>query len=181
MKKVKVFVINILITMLLCSCSQVETQYVVEKNGIEFKINSEAKTIYDGTNVYKFNFAGNKSEYEIDITYPDGSTYWSNMNNGSGSGGWSNDYNPEKYIDGDILTNIILNDAPKALKHSEGEVIAVIILVLLGIFNIAAPQLTWYLHYGWRYQDAEPSDFALTFNRIGGIIIIIIALIMLFT
>ena len=55
----------------------------------------------------------------------------------------------------------------------------VILLILVGIFNIALPDVAWYLQYGWRYKDAEPSDAALVFNRIGGVAAIIMAVIMM--
>ena len=38
----------------------------------------------------------------------------------------------------------------------------------MGIFNAAAPRAAWYLSYGWRYKDAEPSDAALVVARLGG-------------
>lgn len=174
-----IFVFMILV-LLLCSCSSPKTQYTIEKNGIKFEVNKENKTISDGTNTYNYNFVGNDSDYKVDITYPDGSTYWWNISNYSGYGGWSDDYDPQKYIDGDILTDVLLEDAPKAPKHSGGNLIFIILLIALGIFNIAAPHASWYLEYGWRYKDAEPSDLAIGFNRFGGVVAIIIAIILIF-
>lgn len=49
----------------------------------------------------------------------------------------------------------------------------------VGIFNLAAPKASWYLSYGWRFKDAEPSDEAITLSRIGGGITIVIGVIML--
>ncbi len=56
-----------------------------------------------------------------------------------------------------------------------------LILILLGIFNMAAPEAAWYLEYGWRFRDAEPSEAALLFARIGGGFAIVIGLFCLFT
>lgn len=179
MKKTSCILLFIITIMLLCSCTQGEPLYKVEKSGIALEVNKETNTIYDGTNMYYFNFAGNKTDYEIEITYPDGSTYWCEMDNGSGNMGWSNDYDPGKYIDGDILVSTLLEDAPKASKNSDVSVIAILVLIILGVFNIVSPQFAWYLQCGWRYKDAEPSGMALVINRVGGVVIIIIGLILL--
>ena len=167
--------------LILCSCSTPQSQYTVEKNGISYQVNKENKTISDGTNIFKYDFVGNDSYYKVDITYPDGSTYWWDMKGYGGSGGWSDDYDPKKYVDGDVLTDVLLEEAPKAPEHSGGNVIAIILLIALGLFNIAAPYTAWYLEYGWRYKDAEPSDLAIGFNRLGGVIAVVIAVVLLFS
>ena len=165
---------------IMCSCSAPQTKYTIEKNGIVFEVNKESNTISDGTNVYSYKFEGNEADYEVDITYPDGSTYWWDMHGYSGSGGWSDDYNPQKYPDGDILTDVILEKAPKASKHGGESMFAIILLIALGIFNIVSPRTAWYLGYGWRYKNAEPSDVAIGFNVFGGVVAIIIAIILIF-
>ncbi|MBO5253428.1 MAG: hypothetical protein J6C51_05740 [Clostridia bacterium] len=48
--------------------------------------------------------------------------------------------------------------------------LAVVLLIALGLFAVLSPQTVWYLEYGWRFKDAEPSNLALTLNRIGGIV-----------
>ena len=182
MKKIKIFIFTLIFAAfitILCSCSENKTQYTVEKNSIVYEVNKESNTISDGTNTYEYTFSGNDYDYRVDITYPDGSTYWWDMNGYSGSGGWSDDYNPEKYVDGDILTDVILEDAPKASNIRGGDIVAIILLILIGILNIALPDVAWYLEYGWRYKDAEPSDAAIIFNRIGGVVAIVIAVVIM--
>ena len=49
-----------------------------------------------------------------------------------------------------------------------------LLLWAIGLFNVLAPRAAWYLSYGWRFKDAEPSDAALMMARIGGVIAIII-------
>ena len=180
MKKIFLFMLVLMAAVLiLCSCSQPQMKYSVEKNGVMYEVDKENNTISDGNNIYKYKFVGNDSDYEVNITYPDGSTYWWKMRGYSGSGGWSDDYDREKYTDGDILTDVLLEDAPKA-KYSGENFLAIILLIALGLFNIFAPHTAWYLEYGWRYKDAEPSDAAVVFNRLGGIVAIIIATILIF-
>ncbi|WP_183108681.1 DUF6199 family natural product biosynthesis protein [Thermohalobacter berrensis] len=42
------------------------------------------------------------------------------------------------------------------------------ILIVLGITNIIAPKIGWYLSHGMHYKDAEPSDASLILGRLGG-------------
>ena len=155
--------------------------YTVEKNGTKFEVDTEKHTIFDGTHTYEYEFSGNSSDYTVDITYPDGSSYWWKMSGSSGYGGWSEDYNTDKYADGGMLCDVLLENVPKAPSAKKvGNIFVSIILVLLGIFSIAAPETVWYLEHGWRYKDAEPSDLALGMNRVGGVVEIIVAIILLF-
>ena len=55
-----------------------------------------------------------------------------------------------------------------------------IVIILIGIFNLADPYRAWYLRYGWRYKDAEPSDAALLTTQIGGGIAIVLGVICFF-
>ena len=55
-----------------------------------------------------------------------------------------------------------------------------ILLMIIGLFNLISPRTGWYLSYGWRFKDAEPSDAALVMARIGGGIAILIGVILLF-
>lgn len=57
------------------------------------------------------------------------------------------------------------------------EIIFAIICLGIGALNIFCPELGWYLSEGWKFRDAEPSDFALTMTRIGGVISVIIGFI----
>lgn len=99
-----------------------------------------------------------------------------------GSGSWSDDYNDAIYASGDTLCDIIVVQAPKASKASNpSKVFAAILIIAIGIFNVASPRTAWYLEYGWRYKNAEPSDTALAFNGLSGIIAIIIGIFMLFS
>ena len=59
------------------------------------------------------------------------------------------------------------------------DVIAGLLLLVLGGVNTAFPQFTWYLRYGWHYQDAEPSDISLRWIRISGVISMVIGLVFL--
>lgn len=53
------------------------------------------------------------------------------------------------------------------------------LLIVMGIFQLVSPQTAWYLSYGWRYKNAEPSDIALVMERMGGVVEIIVGIIIL--
>ena len=56
-----------------------------------------------------------------------------------------------------------------------------VIVILIGIFNLVAPDAAWYLSRGWQFKDAEPSDAALFMARIGGAAAILIGIVLLFS
>ncbi len=45
--------------------------------------------------------------------------------------------------------------------------------------KMKATRTVWYLSYGWRYKDAQPSDAALVIGRISGIAALVIGIVML--
>ena len=176
--KVRVCILIVLISLLMCACGETSTIYTVEKNHVSYEVDTENETISDGTNVYQYEFSGNKSSYNVNITYPDGSTYWFRMLDGSGYGGWSDDYDEDRYVDGDTLSDVLLEKAPKEVNS--GNWLAALFIGVVGIFNIVSPYSAWYLEYGWRYKNAEPSDIALGLNRVVGVIAVIVAVALLF-
>ncbi len=173
MRKKKVFLITILLIALLCGCSG-ERNYTVETNGITYVVDTAEETIFDGKNTYHFEFSGGASSYAIKIIYPDGSTYRCSE---SGIISWSDDYDDDRYASGFTLCNVLSERAPK--EAEPGKILGAIVLVAVGVFNIASPYVAWYLEYGWRYENAEPSDAALLFHRVVGVIAIVIALVLL--
>lgn len=184
MKRVVLFLLSFLLVIAFSACSDEEQTYTysVVKDDKIFEVNYVEKTIFDGTHTYQYTFSGNTDSYSITITYPNGSTYYWNHNGMVGSGSWSDDYNDAIYASGDTLCDVIVVQAPKASKASNpSKVFAAILIIAIGIFNVASPRTAWYLEYGWRYKNAEPSDTALAFNGLSGIIAIIIGIFMLFS
>jgi hypothetical protein len=177
MKRLWIVITALLLMVSLLGCNAKETTYTISKNGIDFEVDSVQKTISEGSNVYRYEFSGNSSSFEVRITYPDGSSYWYNQSGGVGGGGWSDDYAEDRYVPGDTLVDVVREKAPK--KTNPGKIVGGLVLMVLGLVNILAPKLSWYLGYGWRYKNAEPSDIALTLARIGGGIEIVAGIILL--
>lgn len=182
MKRLRIVLICTLLLISLCACSHEEepgdSSYTIEKYGVTYTIDPEACTIFDGTYTYQYSLSVDSGGYRIDITYPDGSSYWWQADANVGAGGWSDDYDSTRYIDGMTLCHVLEEDVPRE-KRSTNVPLAMLML-LIGLFHAITPHTAWLLAYGWRFKHAEPSDLALGLNRIGGILAILIAIIMLF-
>ena len=55
-----------------------------------------------------------------------------------------------------------------------------VIFILVGVINVAAPEIGWTFRYGWRFKDSEPSDAALIWGRVGGVVAIIVGILCFF-
>lgn len=139
MKKLLLLWMTMLLSTILCACSEKVTTYTVEMDGVSYVVDTEKHEISDGTNTYRYEFSGDASAYGIKIKYPDGSGYWSSA-------------------------------SPSQAGTS---------IVAVGIFNLVSPYSAWYLEYGWRYKNAEPSDLALQVCRVSGGVAILAAIILL--
>lgn len=143
-------------------------------------------TISDGTNTYSYRYDTSGTGYSVTFTYPDGETYRC-MENGGTSGGAvfssgsaSLDFDSGKYPDGMTLDRVLKRSpsAKSEIKSTKSWGV-ILLLLLIGGINTACPQLTWHLDVGWKVKDAEPSEAALTWNRIVGVVLLVIAGIMI--
>lgn len=53
-------------------------------------------------------------------------------------------------------------------EERTGPVLFALFAIAVGLFNLLAPQMAWYLAGGWKFRDAEPSDLAISLHRVGG-------------
>lgn len=174
--------------MLLAGCKKepLPTVYTVYSYGAPYTIDTQSRTISDGTYTYGYEYAASGSR--VSFTYPDGNVYSAGIQsaNSSGAGGLSagsvsadHDYS-SGYTDPLSLCYALASTRePKGAASSGANPLLALLLCGVGIFNLAAPKASWYLSYGWRFKDAEPSDAAITLSRIGGGIAVVIGVIML--
>ena len=64
-------------------------------------------------------------------------------------------------------------------KSDDKDPIMIMLLIVIGLFNVISPYSSWYLSSGWKYKDAEPSEEALGIARFGGVAALVIAVIMI--
>ena len=141
------------------------------------KINPETQTILDGTDVYTYEMEKTASGISYVIDYPNGAIYqWIESKNG-GAGGWSESYDDTAYIPGNILVYALEENQP---REKIGNVGIGLLLMGLGALNFFLPEIPFYLKYGWRFRDEEPSEVYLTLTRIGGALVAILGLIQFF-
>ena len=144
---------------------------------ITLTVNPESRTILDGTDVYDYVAEKRGSITSYVITYPNGATYhWTATEHG-GAGGWSDDYDETSYISGNILVFAIEEGMP---REKQGNLAVGLLIVLLGGINALFPNIPIYLKYGWRFENAQPSEAYLLMTRIGGVIALIAGLVWCF-
>lgn len=162
----------------LCACSRKEPgPKTVVYDGKTYTIDEEAMTISDDEYTYRYQVSGGGSSVNYHITYPNGSTYYWTWSGNMGHGGWSDDYDETCYTEGRVLMNVLEAQMPR--ESEPKDVLMILVLLAIGIFNVAAPKAAWYLSDGWRFKDAEPSEAALDWGRFVGIILIVIAVFMI--
>lgn len=181
--KATVFAVLMLALSLFVACAKQEQSdtYTVTLGNTIYTVDTQNNTISDGSNTYGFSVSGSVTGYDVEITYPNGSTYWWHEDNSgtglSGYGGSSGDYDTSLYPDGDTLKSVLKEQSPRQTSDKNGFLI--FLLLAVGIFNTVSPRTAWYLSYGWRYKDAQPSDAALVIGRISGIAALVIGVVML--
>ena len=168
---------------LLGSCVQRQKEYEVEQNGLVYLVDEVESTI---------SFSGQTYRYEMSdrggtITFPDGAKFqWEKWENGR-SGGMDtsgNQHSAEELTEMNSiawqLIDVLENSGPGITLRISAHFPVSMFLFVVGFLGIAVPKAGWYLEYGWRFKNAEPSALALTVNRIGGGICILVAVVLLF-
>lgn len=178
MKKALVFILIMLLSFSLWACSETNEPYSVEINQKTFTVDPKANTISDGKYTYEYTFSGDYDSYRIEITYPDGSTYYESTRESGAPFGWSDDYSEYRYERGSILCRAVEEGIPESAA-SRNPLLG-LILVSAGFFHFAAPHTAWYFEMGWKFKDAEPSDLILIVYRVIGAVSIILGILAFF-
>lgn len=66
------------------------------------------------------------------------------------------------------------------LSDGRSHPIAGLLLIIIGLCGLCRPEEMWHLREGWKFEDADPSEEAILWCRVVGVISIIIGLILLF-
>lgn len=187
-RTIAIFALIFAAIMLFAGCKKepLPTVYTVYSYGAPYTIDTQSRTISDGTYTYGYEYAASGSS--VSFTYPNGEVYGASItvaSNGIGgmsAGAISADYDYSSgYTDPLSLCYALTSprETERAASSGSNHSFVALLLCGVGIFNLAAPKASWYLSYGWRFKDAEPSDAAITLSRIGGGIAVVIGVIML--
>ena len=168
MKHLRLTGLCLLLLLLLTACGRANPR-TVTVNSRDYSVDVEAHTITDASTgkVYTYSLSADS----LSISYPDGK-YWSvhYSDNGFGSGSGNVDFTTSPSPD---TLEKVLEEADVRRHSSGGKVLGFILLLLLGIISLTAPEAMWQLEWGWRFKDSEPSTLALVFERIvGGIAVL---------
>lgn len=179
MKRIGLYLLTLMMLLSLCACGKGDVYDVYLDEGI-FTVDTVNETITHEGISYPYDLREYGSGVMIDLTYPDGSTYtWTRTMN-IGYGGGSDDYDENRYIDADILLDVLEEETSVRREDRSGKFILLgLIAVPIGLFYFFAPKTVWWLEHCWWVKDGEPTDFALAMTKFGGIILILVGLISL--
>ena len=183
MKKAVTTLIALLLLATLTACGEVSeaaTQLTPSIGGVVYTVDTEAGTVTDGEYTYHYELTGDAENYTIEVTYPDGSTWHSEAYDGGSTCGWSDDYGPGDYLSGESIFALVRSTLPEPREGpSGGRIFLAIILFCAGAIGVFAPHVAWYIEWGWRFRNAEPSSAALAVHRIAGAALIVIGVVIL--
>ena len=181
MKRTLLWVLTVLLGLSLCGCAKTGETAVctVERGDTVYTVDKENGTIADGENIYHYELDSlGSGGWKIMVTYPDGSTYWWEETENSGTGRCSADFDSEKYPDAMTLAKVLKAAQPERMRS--GNPVLGLLFLAVGLFNTIAPGKSWYLCRGWYYKNAEPSDTALFVYRAGGVLAVIVGVLLFF-
>lgn len=175
MKYFRILAALLTLALLLTACGGGQVSEVTTAHGT-LTIDTGSQTITHGSDVYRYDLSGNTTT----IHYPNGAVYHTTVDSVSGSSGWSYDYDPHTYIPGDVLFSALPTAAIQPGTSRLGQVVLGLVCIVLGGVTVAFPKGMWFLAFGWRYRDSEPSEVALVLDRLGGGLLILMGILFLF-
>lgn len=182
MKRIGLWGGLLVLALLLTACvGEYSPVYEVEYDGETYTVDSEKQTITHGGTTVQMEWSRTGGGSEVTFVYPDGSTYRWRQNDGFGAGGGSEDYAPEQGMDARTLLAVMDQHRTDSRSPRWGSnPLLGLVLIVLGAVNLVFPKELWFLRYGWRYKNAEPSEMAVWLPRVGGGIAVLVGLVLLF-
>lgn len=182
MKHFRILLPLLVLALVLSACGKQSLEpytytYSTLKGEKTITVNPETQTILDGNVAYSYKATKSGSGTDYEIIYPNGGTYWWMATDFGGHGGWSEDYDENTYISGNILIHAIQQNQP---REKNGSIGLGLLIIGLGAVNFFIPELPFYLRYGWAVQDAAPSDTYILLTKAGGILAMVVGAIQFF-
>ena len=186
----------VIIFMLSFSACDTKT-HLTHIDGKEVVISTRDQTVTCENDIYNYSYHTGTNTVILTIKYPNGYTFTETATSSSyrslddtplfshsftDANGNESAISAEElgFIDGVSLAPK-LNSVTESLSAKEGPNLATpSIIIIAGALLVAFPRLFWTMAHGWKYRDAEPSDAALLFYRIGGGVVIFLGIMSMF-
>ncbi len=167
----------------------------MEVDGVELWVDTQAKTISDGENVYAYTLEKqNGLETEVTIRYPDGVIYRRVFSievyvelgdtvvqpEPQDQGTYTGTFDESRYVRGLTLARAaysakgMLKEQKETLGKGIGFSIFGLLIAAWGIFMLRQPEDVWHLNHWHSVSGGEPTQFFLDRCYVGGIISIIL-------
>ena len=178
MKRMIALLLTVVLLLSLTACGPRKKtgreEVYLEEAGVTVTIDYDEETIRCGEDIYTYMVNRDMCA----INYPNGATYWD-------YGMYhipDEDYDPERYLPAELLLPLLAHQQAAMSRNSGADFTAIasfILLLCLGLWGVIAPESMAYLRGGWRFKNAEPTEFALTMERIAGIFFLVMAVVLL--
>ena len=139
----------------------------VEVDGHALVVDFQAGTITGEGEVYSFAIQGDS----IRIDYPNGVYFVRTGSATAGYGPVDQPFSTAGYLSEDTLFKALEGGDTEGGWRPGSYAPLALLLLPLGIFSLAKPERAWYVSWGWRYKNAEPSDGALLAQRLEGVVL----------
>ncbi len=128
---------------------------------------------------------GDGKNYTINVQTPENAHMYYEQRDLAGMGGGDlKDTEQDRTIMKDVIEQVLPAMAFVGIDeggHWKGEIFIMALVALgLGIVNCANPTLAFSLSEGWKYKNVEPSEGYLLLTRLGGILLIIVGVVLIF-
>ncbi len=177
-KNFKILILIISVMILFIGCNASPDPIMI--NNAEANHNLDMREITHNGNNYSYNI----QDSSITINYPNDMIFTRKFNDVGDLDLW---FKTSDIMDDDelkrlgyltpndiILRVLAYNPNNTSKEDSTGSPLIGFVLVLFGVGIILTPRAAWMIKYGWHYKDSEPSETAILFQRVSGVIVVII-------
>ena len=176
MKRMLLCLLTAVLVLFLCACGK-PAVYDVHLDEGTFTVDTVNETITHEGISYRYDLREYGNAVTVDLTYPDGSTYFWSRTGSIAYGGGSANYDENRYVDANTLLDVLAEDAPIWKEDQSGKFIIIGLIALpIGLFCFFAPETAWLLEHFWWVKGGEPTEFALLVTKGSGILAVLVGL-----
>ena len=147
----------------------------VEVDGHALVVDFQAGTITCEGEVYSFAIQGDS----IRIDYPNGVSFVRTGNATAGYGPVDQPFSTAGYLSEDTLFKALEGGDTEGGWRPGSYAPLALLLLPLGIFSLAKPERAWYVSWGWRYKNAKPSRRGAPAQRLEGVVLVVIGIVVM--